>query len=83
MKGPATPLFGEGLVTRALLMKSDGDVVWLRGILEAYEGLAGLYGDGSGEIVLFAPVSRERELDTFLEDVANEISFFVKPAVTP
>ena len=35
MKGPATPLFGEGLVTRALLMKSDGDVVWLRGILEA------------------------------------------------
>ena len=69
----ATPLFGEGLVTRTLEI-SDADVVWLRGILEAYEGLAGLYGDGTGRIVLFAPESRERELDDFLSAIQGEIS---------
>lgn len=82
MKPPATPLFGDGLVTRVLAMK-DEDVVWLRGILEAYEGLAGLYGDGSGDIVLFAPVSRERELDEFLNEIGEEIPLVLKGPFTP
>ena len=74
----AEPLDGEGLISRKLRLK-DADVVWLRGVLDAYEGLAGLYGDGSGVIVLSTPVSRAQELDSFLEDIRGEIEFQLEP----
>jgi hypothetical protein len=66
------PLLGEGLVARPLRLRA-ADVVWLRGVLEGYEGLASLFGDGSGEVVLACPASRVGELDALLADVAAEL----------
>ena len=64
----AEPLEGPGLTTRRLRVH-DTDVVLLRAIVEAYEGLAALYGDGSGGIALSAPCSRSAELDQLVEDL--------------
>jgi hypothetical protein len=69
---PAPPLHGEGLTTRQLRVQ-DSDVVVLRAIVEAYEGLAVFYGDGSGLIALSAPTARSRELDQLVDDLVAEL----------
>jgi len=69
---PAPPLEGPGLLTRHVRVQ-DADVVLLRAIVEAYEGLAAFYGDGSGLIALSAPLDRARELDQLVDDLALEI----------
>ena len=51
---------------------ADPDVVWLRSVLEAYEGLAGLYGDGSGVVTLTTTECQARELDEMLDELARE-----------
>ncbi len=67
---PPLPL-GPDLGARRVRV-ADADVVWLRSILEGYEGLAGLYGDGSGVVVLTAPNSRLAELDELLDELCKE-----------
>jgi hypothetical protein len=47
---PAIP-FGTGLVRRTLDVRADL-VVWVRSVVESYDGLGFLYGDGGGDIVL-------------------------------
>jgi hypothetical protein len=69
--GKASPLDGPGLALRRLRV-ADRDVVWLRSVLEAYEGLAGLYGDGSGIVVLTTTDCQARELDGLLDELARE-----------
>jgi hypothetical protein len=54
------------------LRVADGDVVWLRSVLEGYDGLAALYGDGSGTVTLTTTVSRAQELDELLVDLCRE-----------
>lgn len=66
-----TPLLGPGLHTRRVRV-ADGDVVWLRSVLEGYDGLAALYGDGSGTVTLTTTESRAHELDTLLADLCHE-----------
>jgi hypothetical protein len=68
---PAPPVLGEGLIERRLRLR-DEDVVWLRGVLEGYDGIASLFGDGSGEIILAVPADRIAELDALLADLASE-----------
>jgi hypothetical protein len=68
---PAPPVVGEGLVLRRLRLR-DEDVVWLRGVLEGYDGIASLFGDGSGEIILAVPEDRVAELDALLRDLTAE-----------
>ena len=63
---------GPGMVERRLRV-ADPDVVWLRSLIEGYEGLALLYGDGSGIVRLIAPESRAAELDSLLADLAHEL----------
>jgi hypothetical protein len=62
---------GPGLGARRVRV-ADADVVWLRSILEGYDGLAALYGDGSGVVVLTAPDSRLAELDELLDELCKE-----------
>lgn len=75
---PAPPVLGEGLITRTLRI-ADEDVVWLRGVLDGYEGLAMLFGDGTGKIILAAPLDREKELDALLSDLKLEAHFSELP----
>lgn len=67
----AQRISGEGLAHRKLRV-ADTDVVWLRSIIEAYDGLATLYGDGSGVVILTTTPSQLAELDGLLEDLVHE-----------
>ena len=68
------PFEGPGLVSRRLRLV-DGDVVWLKAILEAHDGLGALYGDGSGIVTLTTTSSRAAELDALLNELSEELDF--------
>ena len=65
-------LAGDELVQRRLRVKPS-DVVLVKGICEASEGLCALFADHGGDLVLAAASSRSRELDDFVRDL--EIDF--------
>lgn len=71
---PAPSLLGPGLTARRLRI-ADSEVVLLRAIVEAYDGLAALYGDGSGCVLLTTTVQLTGELDRLLADLEAELSF--------
>ena len=73
---PALPLSGPGLTQRRLRV-ADADVVWLRSVLEGYDGLASLYGDGSGNVILTTPTPRCAELDALLRDLCSEAPLLI------
>lgn len=66
----------ETAVTRRVRV-ADPDLVWLRSVLEAYDGLVQWSGDGSGVLSLSVSSGQARELDALLEDLAREISLHV------
>jgi hypothetical protein len=41
-------------------------------VLEGYEGIAALFGDGTGEVILAVPEDRVAELDSLLADLQAE-----------
>ena len=69
---PAAPLLDRDLVCRRVLVR-DKDVVFVKGIFEASEGLGALFAEHGGELIISAPLSRERELDELLADLAREL----------
>jgi hypothetical protein len=69
-------LLADGL-TRRRVRVADADVVWLRSVLEGYDGLAALYGDGSGIVTLTTPHDRALELDALLGDLCAEAPLHV------
>ncbi len=62
----------EEMVTRTLVVRSS-DVVFLKGIVEAHDGVALVSGEHGGSVVLTAPKSRERELDELVGSLAAEL----------
>ena len=66
-------LLDEGLIVRRLLVKNE-DVVFVKGIFEASEGLCALFAQQGGDLTIVAPVSRESELDVVLNDLARELN---------
>ena len=67
MKAPGGDV-NEGMVTRRIVVRAK-DVVFLKGIVEAREGVAQLFAERGGEITLAAPPDRERELDELVADL--------------
>jgi hypothetical protein len=65
-------LIDADLVLRRVRVKAR-DVVFLKGIFEASEGLGAMFAERGGELVLAAPLSRARDLDELLEDLRMEI----------
>jgi hypothetical protein len=65
-------LAGDELVQRRVRVKPS-DVVLVKGICEASEGLCAMFADRGGDLVLAAPRTRARELDEFVRDL--EIDF--------
>jgi hypothetical protein len=49
------------------------DVVFVRALLEAHDGLGCLFSEHGGELTLGSPLGREEELAEFLRDLATEI----------
>jgi hypothetical protein len=68
---PQPAIVGDGLCLRRLRV-ADADVVWLRSVLEGYDGLASLYGDGSGVVTLTTPHAMAAELDALLDELCVE-----------
>jgi hypothetical protein len=69
---PVAPLIDADLVSRKVLVR-DQDVVFVKGIFEASEGLGALFAERGGELTISAPLSRQRELDELLADLELEL----------
>ena len=65
-------LLDDGLLVRTLRVKPE-DVVFVKGIFEASDGLCAMYARHGGELTIVAPVSRALELDVLLNDLAHEL----------
>jgi len=68
----ARPLIGAGLVTRGLRVVAR-DIVFVKGLIEALEGIAIVFAERGGDLVLAAPESREKELDLLVDDLCREV----------
>ncbi|HVY46699.1 MAG TPA: DUF4911 domain-containing protein [Minicystis sp.] len=62
----------EGMVARGVDVQ-PADVVFVKSLLEASEGLASLFAERGGRLVLAAPASRAAELDALLADIRVEL----------
>ena len=49
------------------------DVVFIKGLVEASDGLASVFCDRGGSLVLAAPLDRRRELAAFLRDLEIDL----------
>ena len=61
-----------GMVTRRLVVRAK-DVVFVKGIVEAHDGLAHVFAESGGDLTIAAPPDRERELDELVADLAREL----------
>ena len=50
------------------------DVVFVKGLVEASDGLASVFAEQGGELCVAAPREREAELDELLSDLEAELS---------
>jgi Domain of unknown function (DUF4911) len=66
-------LLDPSLVVRRLRVKNE-DVVFVKGIFEASEGLCAMFAERGGDLTMLAPVSRAQELDSLLNDLALELN---------
>jgi len=64
------------MVTRRLFVHAR-DVVYLKGIVEASEGIAQVFGEKGGELTLAAPVERAAELDALVKDLCDELGAMI------
>jgi hypothetical protein len=63
---------GPGMVTRRLVVRAK-DVVFVKGIVEAHDGLGHVFAENGGDLTIAAAASREEELDGLVRDLADEL----------
>jgi hypothetical protein len=73
------PCVGRGMVVRRILAPSC-EVVFIKGIVEALEGLAQVFAERGGELTLASPSDRAGELDALVDDLCRELGVM---SVTP
>ena len=61
-----------GMATRAVSLPAR-EVVFVKGLVEASDGLASIFAERGGELVIAAPLGREAELDELLADLQIEL----------
>ena len=71
-KRSVPPCVSDGMVTRRIVVRA-ADVVFLKGIVEAHDGVAQVFAERGGDLVLAAPTSRARELDELVVDLCVEL----------
>jgi len=60
------------MITRRLVVRAK-DVAFLKGIVEAHEGLAQVFAERGGDLTIAAPCGRDTELDELVTDLAREL----------
>ena len=70
-------LIDSDLVTRRVYVRAE-DVVFVKGIFEASEGLGAMFAEHGGELVVAAHASRAAELDELLTDLVVEFGAVVE-----
>ncbi len=68
----AKPMIGPGLVSRAVRVMAK-DVVFVKGLIEAHEGVAVVFAEKGGDLTICAPVSLEAMLDQIVDDLCAEV----------
>lgn len=68
----ANDVFLIGLSLRRLRVAAR-DVVFVKGVIDASEGLAVVFADAGGDLTIAAPPSQEKLLDELLTDLAAEV----------
>jgi hypothetical protein len=66
------PIVGEGMVARRIIVRAR-DVVFVKGIVEASEGLAAVHAERGGDLLVAAPIDRTEELDALLANLDAEL----------
>jgi cobalamin biosynthesis protein CbiG len=69
---PVPPCVGPGMSVRRALVKPR-DVVFLKGLLEAADGLAQLFAEEGGAVTIATTNSQARDLDALLDAVFDEL----------
>jgi hypothetical protein len=60
------------MAVREVIVRAP-DVVFVKGVVEASDGLASVFAERGGELLLAAPYGREAELDELVTDLEAEI----------
>lgn len=60
------------MVTRKVCVPSR-EVVFVKGVVEAHDGLAQVFAEHGGDLTLASPADREAELDALARDLAREV----------
>jgi len=60
------------MVTRRIVVRAK-DVAFLKGIVEAHDGLAAVFAESGGDLTIAAPRDRTEELDELVSDLAAEL----------
>jgi hypothetical protein len=60
------------MVTRALVVRAK-DVVFVKGVVEASEGIAQVFAEHGGDLTLASPADREAELDALVQELARAV----------
>ena len=71
------PLLDSDLVSRRVRVRAR-DTVFVRGVLEASEGVGVLFAEQGGDLVLAAPRSLAAALDEVIADLVRELDAVVE-----
>ena len=67
LSGPKAALMGvRGMITRRLVVRAK-DVVFVKGMVEAHDGLAHVFAESGGDLTIAAAAGRDAELDDLVE----------------
>jgi len=78
VKKAVAPMVGDGMVIRRIVIRA-ADVVFLKGIVEAHEGIAQVFAENGGDLTLAAPADRQAELDQLVDSLLLEIPGHPRP----
>jgi Domain of unknown function (DUF4911) len=67
----SSPMMLDDLVVRRVRV-SPREVVFLKGVIEASEGVAAVFAESGGDLVIATPPGQEDELDRILQDLKLE-----------
>lgn len=66
------------MLVQDVLVRSS-DVVFVKGIVEASDGIAGVFAERGGELTLAAPEGRDAEFAELLLDLQRDVGARLRP----